>query len=277
MDAETIKSMKLYSQVGRIYGDLKSVGVEDGAPLSVDLLSQFDQLHYYGADAVREAISAAGLAQGRRVLDVGAGLGGPARLIASLAAAHVDAVELQPDMNRTACDLTERCGLSALVTHVEGDIMRVALEDGAYDAVVSWLALYHIPDRAPLYPRLGAALRPGGRIYVEDLYQRAPFTDDEAEALATMLSSGTLPTRDAYVAEVESGGLTDIGFTDMTEGWRAFTAERLAAFRTARTARVAVYGAALYDELEAFYACIAGLFAGGRLGGVRLTAQRPEG
>ena len=272
---KTIKSMKLYSAVERIHNDLESEGFGRADRLDVDVLARFDQLHYHGTDAVDHAAQSLGITGDSRVLDVGAGFGGPARWLAARTGARVSAVELQPDMNATAADLTARCGLSERVEHVEGDILKTPLPDGAYDGVMSFLALYHIPGRNPLYPKLYSACRPGARLYVEDLYQRAEFAEDERPDLENMLYANTLPDRDGYVAALERAGWQDIEFQDMTADWTEFTQDRLAAFRAAKERHLNVHGEDVVAALDAFYDTIVRLFRRGHLGGVRLTASKP--
>ena len=272
--SDDIKSMKLYTAVDRIHADLAALGFDREAPLSVAELNRFDQLHYFGTEAVEEAVCVCGIAADARVLDIGSGFGGPARYIAERTGAAVQAVELQADMNATAAELTARCGLSNKVEHVAGDILATPLAPEGYDAAVSWLALYHIPNRQPLFPRLNAALKPGGRIYVEDLYRRGDLTAAEEEAMRGMLFANTLPRQDDYVAEVADAGFKDVDFADMTPLWAGFTAERLAGFRDGRDAYVAVHGEATFEALEDFYDCIAELLAAGRVGGVRLIATK---
>ncbi|MEX0285429.1 MAG: cyclopropane-fatty-acyl-phospholipid synthase family protein [Paracoccaceae bacterium] len=271
---DDIKTMKLYSAVERINTELEAQGLGDDVPLTVAQLTPYDQLHYFGTDAVDEAIAACGIDADARVLDIGSGFGGPARYLADTTGAHVDAVELQADMNAAASSLTRRCGLDDRVTHRQGDILQTNLEPAAYQTAVSWLALYHIPNRATLFPRIGAALRPGGMLFVEDLYCRAPLSAEEDEMMRTMLFSNTLPTQSDYVSEVATGGFTEITFLDMTETWAGFTRDRRDAFRDGRDHYVARHGQATYEALDAFYDCIAGLLTTGHVGGVKLTARR---
>jgi protein-L-isoaspartate O-methyltransferase len=104
-----------------------------------------DQWHYGGTDAERSAVEHLRLQSSSRVLDVGSGLGGPARFLAFTVGCHVTALELQPELHEIGSDLTSRCGLSDLVTHICGDALTYPFADGAFDAVVSWLARASAP------------------------------------------------------------------------------------------------------------------------------------
>ncbi|WP_367318898.1 cyclopropane-fatty-acyl-phospholipid synthase family protein [Streptomyces sp. HUAS ZL42] len=66
-------------------------------PLTPNDLEPYDQLHYLGHQALDNAVVQLGLSPGARIVDIGAGLGGPARYLAERYACHLTAVELQPD------------------------------------------------------------------------------------------------------------------------------------------------------------------------------------
>ena len=84
MTADAIKTMKLYSAVERIHLELAAEGYGRDAALPLEVLTRHDQLHYFGTQAVEEAIDAIRPPRDGRVLDVGAGFGGPARDVAAL-------------------------------------------------------------------------------------------------------------------------------------------------------------------------------------------------
>ena len=256
------------------HDDLAAAGFGRADPLSLDVLTAFDQLHYFGTDAVDEAVEAIGPPRGGRVLDIGSGFGGPARYFADRTGTTVTAVELQADLDGTAADLTARTPLRSRVEHVCGDILAVDLAPG-FDGAMSYLALYHIPDREPLFPRLFAALKPGAKLYIEDLYARTPLDREERDIMRDALYGNTLPDRDGYVAEIARAGFESIDFRDMSASWGAFCAERLAAFRAARDQKLAIHGPGTVDALDAFYQTMCRLFDGGRMGGARIVARKP--
>src|SRR4029079_10198958 len=128
----SMKAMKLYERVERSHNELALLDIDADAPLTVEQLTPFDNYHYFGTEAVDEAIVTLGLKPGMRVLDIGSGIGGAARYIAAQGGAHVTALELQPDLDMLAADLTKRCGLVDQVEHRSGDILDGL--DGTYDA-----------------------------------------------------------------------------------------------------------------------------------------------
>ena len=277
---DAIKTMKLYSRVDRVYAQLRHAGIGDGDPIPPDLLSRFDQYHYHGTEAVDEGIARLALKPHHRVLDVGSGLGGPARVIAGRAGCRVTALELQADVHEVASRLTERCGLSHLVSHCRGDVLDDDVLDGVaapggFDALFAWLAFLHIPDRERLYRRCREALRPGGGMYVEDYFERGPFTGEERETLAVKVYSRDLPRLDELRRDLGRAGFTDIVIQDVTASWTDHVAERAQAYRDNREHEVALHGEQVFAGLDDFYSSIAGLFRGGNLGGVRLIARRP--
>lgn len=266
-----MKAMKLYDRVHRIHRELAACGISPDQPLMVSDLTPFDQFHYHGTEAVDEAIAALGLKPGMRVLDIGAGLGGPARYLAEKSGAHVTALELQEDLNAVGEELTRRCGLVALVDHRCGNVLD-GLE-GNFDAMVSMLCFLHIPDRARLFAICRAALGARGKLYVEDFALRRTATASEAEALAVKVQCSYLPTAEQYRRHFLGAGFQRVEMADVTADWTSFTAERLAAYRKARPRNIAVHGVEVVEGLEDFYATVAGLFADGAISGVRITAS----
>jgi cyclopropane fatty-acyl-phospholipid synthase-like methyltransferase len=270
---ESAKSMKLYDRVERIHNELHALGIADDAPLTVEQLVPFDQYHYHGTDAVDEAAGRLGIDSTTRVLDVGSGIGGPARWLAATTGCHVTALELQPDLDTTAAQLTARCGLAGRVAHVAGDILDGPPAGSPFDALISYLAVLHIPDRARLFAACRASLTEQGAMYIEDFTLRREPTAAERDALRTKVQCPYVPTPDVYEADIRDAGFTVVELEDATADWTAFTAARAAQYRADRERLVRVHGDDLVDGLEDFMATMAALYADGVLGGARLVAR----
>jgi cyclopropane fatty-acyl-phospholipid synthase-like methyltransferase len=266
-----MKSMKLYDGVNRIYRELEAQGIGADAPLRVSELTPFDQYHYHGTKAVDEAIAAAGVNAQMRVLDVGSGIGGPARYVADKTGAYVTALELQPDLHATAVDLTQRCGLSSRVTHRLGNVLDGL--DETYDAIFSMLCFLHIADRASLFTNCRAGLKSGGALYIEDYALGRALTKTESEDLAVKVQCPFLNSAQDYQSDLHRAGFADVSVIDVTADWTAFTSQRLQAFRAARERNVALHGKALVAGLDDFYGTVARLFADGAIAGVKIIAR----
>lgn len=274
-DTTAIAAVPLYTQLERIERGLAALGIGPGDAISPEQLFPLDQWHYHGTDAIRAAADHFGLGPASRVLDIGSGIGGPARFLAHTTGCHVTALELQPHLHEIAVDLTRRCGLAERVTHLCGDALVHPLPDASFDAVVSWLAVLHIPDRPRLFARMARTLRAGGGCYIEDLCMRAPFGAEDLRDLHEFVYGTTVTSIDDYAADARAAGFVDIVAADLTSDWAPFAAERLVAWRQNHAAYAQIHGEAAYAAQELFYAVIARLYGSGSLGGIRLIASVP--
>jgi cyclopropane fatty-acyl-phospholipid synthase-like methyltransferase len=274
-DRAGIGSIGLYTNLDRIASGLAGLGIGPADPIAPEQLFPLDQWHYHGTAAIDAAAKALVLGPKSRVLEIGSGIGGPARYLAHAVGCHVTALELQPEVHAIAADLTRRCGLDGRVAHVCGDALSHPLPDAGFDAAVSWLAVLHIPDRARLLARIAQALRPGGGCAIEDFSMRAPFAPHDLRDLREIVFGITVTGIADYVRDLEAAGFVDIAATDMTEDWTPFVTQRLKAWRENHAAYARAHGKAAYVAQETFFAAVARLFESGSLGGVRLVARVP--
>ena len=268
--------MKLYHQVDRVFNELNSLGIRDQDPVDVSVLSAFDQYHYLGTDAVDEAIKKLNIDSSMEIMEIGAGIGGPARYLAHTSGCRATALELQPELNSTAMKLTARCRLQDKVTHLCGDILDDLPENKQYDALVSWLTFLHIPDRPLLYRNCFAALRPRAGIYVEDYFERNPLSDQDKLVLSREVCCDRVPTMAEYFNELSEAGFTRIELVDRSAEWTEFVVERQSAFENARERNENLHGKKIVNGLSEFYSAIVNLFTAGNLGGVCFTAWKPS-
>jgi cyclopropane fatty-acyl-phospholipid synthase-like methyltransferase len=272
-DRVAIESIPLYTHLDRINSGLAALGIGAADPIRPDQLFPLDQWHYHDTDAIRAAANHLGLGPASRVLEIGSGIGGPARYLAHSTGCHVTALELQPKVHAVAADLTQRCGLGGRVLHLCGDALSHPIQDAAFDAMVSWLAVLHIPDRRRLYARLARALRPGGGCYVEDLCMRAPFAVQDQRDLRDIVFGVSVTGIDEHADDLRAADFIDVVATDQTADWAPYTSARLAAWQANHASYARAHGEGAYAAQELFYAVIARLFASGSLGGVRLVAR----
>ncbi|KAK3755317.1 hypothetical protein QZH41_014627 [Actinostola sp. cb2023] len=210
-----------------------------------------------------------------KVLDFGSGLGGPARFLACQTNCEVLAVELQPDLDQTALDLTTRCGLGGKLKHVCGDILKLDLEATSFDFLVNWLVILHIEDRKTLFNNCFRLLKPGGKIYSEDFYKLSDFDSSTEKSLKEDVYAPHLPSKEEYIQQMKNAGFQDIQFEDLTTAWRSFVGKRFQDFSAGKERHVRVLGQETYDALHHFYNKINELFNGSpHVGGCRIVASK---
>ena len=242
--------------------------------LTADDLFDFDQDHYGGLAAVDALARLAGVGVGRRVLDLCAGLGGPARFLASRRGCRVVALELNAGRAAGAARLTRLVGLDRRVRVVRGDAVRLPFADGGFEACVSQEAFLHIDDKHAVLAEARRVLVPGGRLAFTDWVARPSLGDGERRRLREWMAATTLQTPDGYRALLGAAGFHAITADDLTDEWRVVLRARRTTFRAMREDAVARLGAARYAEYEQLHAFFAGLLEAGKLGGGRFAASR---
>jgi ubiquinone/menaquinone biosynthesis C-methylase UbiE len=135
----------------------------EGQRLTVDQLAPLDQFHTRGILATAELATAAGLDASTRVLDLGCGVGGPARYLAATFGCRVTGVDLSPSFVDAATYLTGRCGLTDRVMFQAGDAVHLPFGDAAFDTVFLQHVAMNIEDRAALYAEVHRILTSGSR------------------------------------------------------------------------------------------------------------------
>jgi cyclopropane fatty-acyl-phospholipid synthase-like methyltransferase len=266
--------MKLYRHPERIYNELDAIGYKDGTPLRAADISAFDQYHYLGTDAIDDAIRILKIDSGKKIMDIGSGIGGPARYLAEKTGCHVTALEIQPDLHTIARSLTERCGLSGSVQHLCGDILDFSEEHCNFDIIVSWLSFLHIPDRSSLLKKCYAILKPDGKMFIEDFYKRGEFNKEEVKVLSEDIYCSYLPAREQYKKQLVENGFRKVELTDKTDCWKNFVRERMEKFIKNRNHHIRVQNIKIVEGLEDFYKKMSWLFAGNNLGGLRIIAKK---
>jgi ubiquinone/menaquinone biosynthesis C-methylase UbiE len=213
------------NEVARFYGGtgglveaiasaLDAAGL-DRADLRPTDLAPVDEFHIRGRAATLEIAEALALTADSHVLDLGSGLGGPARTLAELMGCTVTGIDLTPAFCEAAAALSEWTGLSDRTTFRAGDATATGLPGASVDAALSVHVAMNIADKPALYAEAFRVVRPGGRFVVYDvlkgegghvLYPVPWATDPSTSFLATPGQMREMLPRAGFelVSEVDS-------------------------------------------------------------------------
>lgn len=156
--------------------------------LKLEDLAQIDEFHIRGQEATLELASQLELNSRHKVLDVGSGVGGASRLLASEYGCHVTGLDLTVEYCEVAQSLANRLGLSALVDYRPGSALEMPFEDDSFDIVWTQHAAMNIADKPKLYSEIARVLRPDGLFAMYDvlagpvnpLYYPVPWARDSS-------------------------------------------------------------------------------------------------
>lgn len=146
-----------------------------------------------------------GAVRGRRCLEVGCGRGVGTELVLDVfGAASVDAFDLDEDMVGLAKERLARRG--ARVRLWTGSVTDIPAPDATYDAVFDFGIVHHVPDWRAALGEIHRVLRPGGRLYAEEVL--AAFIHHPV--WRRLLDH---PMVDRFDRKTFAQGLEDVGFT----------------------------------------------------------------
>lgn len=142
---------------------LRRAGLDPDA-LGTDDLAAVDEFHARGRAATVALATLAGVRRDERVLDVGAGIGGPARFLAARYGARVTALDATPRFSAACERLTRSVGLTDRVDTVCGDALALPFTDGSFDLAWVQAVAQNIEAKDRFVAELARVLTPGGRV-----------------------------------------------------------------------------------------------------------------
>ena len=237
--------------------------------ITIDDLAPVDEFHLGGAAATDALAADLGLGAGDRVLDIGSGIGGPARRMATSTGCTVVGVDLTPSFVATATELSRLTGLDDRTEFRVGDATRLELE-GSFDAATLIHVGMNIPDKTAFFAAVAERLDPGCRFAVYDIMA----TSDVAELayplpFAAAADEAWVESPDAYV-----DALTAAGFEVGEPVDRTKLALDAAAAAGAAGAPPVSLGTLMGPDFRTMFANLGAALRGGLVAPVQIIATR---
>jgi sarcosine/dimethylglycine N-methyltransferase len=207
----------------RLKAALAALGPED-QPLTPRQLANLDQFHTRGLAATAELGKLAGITAGMSVLDVGSGVGGPARFLAANCGCRVTGVDISEPFVDAARYLTERTGQGGQVSFETASALELPFDSGRFDVVLLQHVAMNISDRTRLYREIRRVLKSGGRFATFDVVLTGGEPHYPVPWARTPATSFLL-TANATRAAIEPAGFRTLAWHDDTEAAKAWIAQ----------------------------------------------------
>ncbi|WP_419905371.1 class I SAM-dependent methyltransferase [Kiloniella sp.] len=204
--------------------DLLGIKDTNAQSYSAQDFSTFDHLHSRGRAATRELSEFLSVHPGSNLLDIGCGIGGPARYIAERFVCNVHGIDLTENFCDTAELLNRLSGLDNRIKITHGNALSLPYEDNSFDTVWTQHTSMNIADKKKFYGEIYRVLKPGGMFLFHDIFSNENIHTKKEREILLPVPWASKPEHNHLVQEgVTRDLLGDFGFH--REIWNDVTAE----------------------------------------------------
>lgn len=221
------------SLLGAIEAALETAGIAREA-VTVDDLAPVDEFHIGGRQASETFLDQLGFADDHHLLDVGCGLGGPARFTANRYGARVTGIDLTHEFVETGQQLCNWVGLGDRIDLQQGSALATPFAPETFDGAYMMHVGMNIPDKAGLFEEVARVLKPGAVFGIFDIMRTGEGDLAFPVPWAASAATSAVTPPDAYTEALKQAGFAVDGLCDRHDFAVAF-------FR-AMSARVAEHG-----------------------------------
>jgi ubiquinone/menaquinone biosynthesis C-methylase UbiE len=202
-------------------------GKEKGK-LTAEDLAAVDEFHVGGLEATRELAGRMELRAGMRVLDVGCGIGGPARYFAEELGCKVSGIDLTEGFVKVAESLTSLVGLESTAEFRLGNALALPYEAGVFDRAYTIHVLMNVADKAGVFREVRRVLKPGGWFVMFDILRGKEGALQYPVPWAASEETSFVGTLEEYRSALEAAGFKVEEVRDRREFSVEFTERAMA-------------------------------------------------
>ena len=210
--------------MARMHKALEKAGLAE-KQVSIDELAPLDQFHSRGLAATQEIAESLPITSATKVLDVGSGLGGPARYLAARYGCSVRGIDMTQSYVEVANYLAERTGLNNLVQFDCANALALPFPDASFDLVWTQHVAMNILDRAGLYREIFRVLTQDGRLAIYDVLAGPTGPVHFPVPWSTLPETSFLMTPTAMQKLIHDQGFKTLSWRERTEEGIAWFAE----------------------------------------------------
>jgi SAM-dependent methyltransferase len=201
----------------RILAAIRAAGLDPEQRLSPVELAGLDHFHTGGFRASLALRDLAKIRAEDRILDIGAGLAGPARMLASSPGCQVECIDLSPDYCVAALLLNRLTGLEDRIGVRVASALGMPFADNSFDVVWMQNVGMNIADKRGLYEEIHRVLKPGGRLAFQEMVAGETSATYFPLPWATDPTENSLVSAEEMIAMLARSAFEAVWFADVSE------------------------------------------------------------
>ena len=207
----------------RLRAVLAAEGIDPDRP-TVEQLAPFDHFHGRGLEATEQAANLVSVEPTDHILDVGSGIGGPARYFAHRFGCRVTGIDLTAEFCEVARALTRAVGLADRIAFEQGNALAMPFPDARFDGAYSLNVSMNIADKGGLYRQIHRVLKPGAWFVLAEVAQGPAGEPTYPTPWAKTAETSFLSTPDETRRSLADAGFAVVRSRDTAADAAAFTA-----------------------------------------------------
>jgi len=207
----------------RLNAALREDGADPALP-SIETLAPYDQFHGRGIEVTEEIAGLVTIGSADHILDIGSGIGGPARYFAHRFGCRVTGIDLTPEFCEVARHLTRLLGMQDRVKFENGNALSMPFAGASFDGAYSMNVSMNIADKNALYRGIHRILKPGAWLVLSEYAQGEGGEMVFPTPWASSAATSFLATPEATRRGLEQAGFEIVRLQDNTEAARAYGA-----------------------------------------------------
>lgn len=180
----------------------------------IDLLAAVDEFHMGGRPATKALAGALQIQSRSKVLDIGCGMGGTARFLASTYGCNIVGVDLTPEYIVVGQELNESLGLADQISLSIASAMDMPLPDGHFDRASMLHVGMNIADKSALMQEAARVIMPDGLFGIYDVMRTGDAPIEYPVAWAETADTSFVSSVGDYVNALEGAGFEVVDVLD---------------------------------------------------------------
>jgi ubiquinone/menaquinone biosynthesis C-methylase UbiE len=201
--------------IARLRAALAAEGIDPDRP-TIESLGPFDHFHGRGVEATEELANLLSISAQDHILDIGSGIGGPARYLAHRFGCRITGIDLTPEFCEVARLLTRAVGLDDRVAFQKGNALRMPFADQSFDGAYSMNVSMNIADKPALYREIYRVLRGGAWLVLSEIARGPGAEPDYPTPWAKTRETSFLATPAQTRQALEASGFEIIRLRETT-------------------------------------------------------------